>query len=229
MTLQPGTVTAAANQWVNVRQHASTAAPIVGQLRPGASVQYDPAPRVGGWYLVGDRAFNTWYALDNGFVAEKVVTIQPAPSAFRLVNPVGCESVISSRFGVRRDYDGDGIDDDIHEGLDITRRHADCTPLILNGADGVVMDASSAGSYGNHVVVSSVVGGQEWRVWYAHMAQMFVSKGQVVKAGAVIGVMGSSGNSSGVHLHLSLQKIGAPTPQGSPLANVVDPEPLVEW
>ncbi len=121
------------------------------------------------------------------------------------------------------------MSDDIHEGLDITRAHPDCTPLILAAAAGVIDDVSSVGDYGNHVKVKTTVGTQVYVLWYCHLMSMFVVEGQQVKAGDPIGVMGTTGNSTGVHLHLNCQKIGAATPPGSPVASVIDPEPLIDW
>lgn len=181
------------------------------------------------WYRVLDGMGNAGWCADPIQGVPSFIDAAPVPPTLRLKNPVGCAHIITSKFGVARDYDGDGIFDDIHEGLDITHKHSDCMPLILNGAAGVVMDVSSAGDYGNHVIVSTVIGSQEFRAWYCHMAQMFVSRGQVVKAGDLLGVMGRTGNSTGVHLHLNVQKIGAPTPAGSPVPMVIDPEPLIQW
>jgi uncharacterized protein YgiM (DUF1202 family) len=211
--------------WVNVRAEPRDTAADLGDLRRNDVVTLF-SPTVNDWVYVESQTVKGWVSLQNGKVAFAPVTAQPA---FRLRNPVGCASVISSHFGVQRDYDGDGVDEASHEGVDITRKHPDCAPLILAPCDGVVMDVSSAGAYGNHVVISSVVSGQEYRVWLAHMAQVFVVKGQQVRAGAVVGVMGSTGNSTGLHLHLSVQKVGAPTPKGSPLSSVIDPEMLLDF
>ncbi len=152
-----------------------------------------------------------------------------AVPTLRIQNPVCCASGISSKFGVPRDYDGDGVFDDIHEGLDITRAHADCTPLIRAGVAGVVSEVSSVGDYGNHVKVKVTVGAQGYVLWYCHLERVLVSVGQPVAAGVYVGVMGTTGNSSGLHLHLNVQKVGAPTPAGSPLPSVLDPQPLIDW
>lgn len=175
---------------------------------------------------------------DEGYCAVQVKGVEsfnppviaPAPpQTFKLQNPIGCAHVISSKFGVPRDYDGDGVLDDVHEGLDITRAHSDCTPLILAAADGTVTEVSSVGAYGNHVKIKSVNGADTYVLWYCHMSHMFVAAGQAVKVGDPIGVMGSTGNSTGLHLHLNCQKVGAPTPAGSPVPNVIDPLPLIVW
>lgn len=218
------TLTKIPASYINLR--ASPNGTDIGDLRVGDVVTMTGVTS-GEWVeLLTAANLRGWVSLQGGAV---VFTPTAAVEPFRLKNPVGCAHVISSKFGVPRDYDGDGVFDDIHEGLDITRAHADCTPLILNGAAGVVTEVSSAGAYGNHVKVSSTVSGVEYVVWYCHMAQMFVVRGMTVKAGDPLGVMGSTGNSTGLHLHLNVQKAGAPTPPGSPVPNVINPEPLIDW
>lgn len=72
-------------------------------------------------------------------------------------------------------------------------------------ADGVVVGVNSEGwSYGQHVIVEHVINGQSIQSWYAHMAMgsIRVEVGDFLKVGDQIGQAGSTGASTGPHLHL---------------------------
>lgn len=91
---------------------------------------------------------------------------------------------------------------DYHKGIDIAM------PLgteIRAGHDGVVTSAGSAGDYGLVVVLDD---GKGLVSKYAHCSELLVSAGQEVKAGDVIARVGSTGQSSGPHLHLEIIKDG---------------------
>ena len=112
-----------------------------------------------------------------------------------LIKPV--TGRISSRFGVssrlRRSY---------HTGLDIA-----CSKgtAIKVAASGTVTFAGWKGSYGNLVVVTHSNGVQ---TYYGHCSRIFVSAGQQVSQGSVIAAVGSTGNSTGPHLHLEVRVNG---------------------
>lgn len=86
-----------------------------------------------------------------------------------------------------------------HTGLDIATSSG--TPIQVV-ADGIVTNASYKGSYGNIVKVDH---GNNVETWYAHTKQMNVTVGQKVKAGDVIATVGSTGNSTGSHLHFEIR------------------------
>ena len=153
--------------------------------------------------------------------------VDPVAHKFTLIRPIGCDTIVTSNFGVPRDYDGDGTFDDKHEGTDYAPAHKNCHPPILAGADGVVIKVSNVGAYGNHVVLEHDVGGDVYRTWYCHLDKAFVTVGQTVKQGDYLGIMGTTGNSTGVHLHFSLQWIGHGL-SGFVLPDVVDPTPYFE-
>lgn len=210
--------------YVNVRNAPAQTGADVGDLRKGDLVTlYDPPSN--GWVYIEKGALKGWTSLQNGAVVFTPVNV-PTPT-LRIKDPVCCASVITSRFGVPRDYDGDGVFDDIHEGLDLAPAHKDCTPLVRAGVDGVVVEVSNVGAYGNHVKVKTTVGTQAYVLWYCHLERILVVMNQTVKAADYVGVMGSTGNSTGMHLHLNCQKVGAPTPAGSPVPSVINPEPLI--
>ncbi|CAM3941027.1 M23 family metallopeptidase [Mesobacillus zeae] len=90
----------------------------------------------------------------------------------------------------------------MHKGIDIARP-GDRT--IKAADNGIVVSAGMDGSYGNKVVIDHQNG---FRTVYAHLDSISVSSGQTVEAGSQIGVMGSTGDSTGVHLHFEVYKNG---------------------
>lgn len=108
------------------------------------------------------------------------------------VKPVS--GTISSRYGV-----SSRIRKSTHTGLDIAAPSG--TPIKVV-ADGTVISASYNGSYGNLVKVDH---GNGVETWYAHTSKMYVSVGQNVNCGETIAAVGSTGNSTGAHLHLEIR------------------------
>lgn len=107
---------------------------------------------------------------------------------------VPVSGTISSRYGV-----SSRIRSSNHTGLDIASPSG--TPIKVVAA-GTVTCASYNGSYGNLVKVNH---GNGLETWYAHTSKMYVSVGQKVEAGEVIAAVGSTGNSTGAHLHLEIR------------------------
>lgn len=101
---------------------------------------------------------------------------------------------ITSRYGV-----SSNIRKSTHTGLDIAATTG--TPIKVV-SDGTVTSASYNGAYGNLVKVSH---GNGVETWYAHTSKMYVTVGQTVKAGEVIAAVGSTGNSTGPHLHFEIR------------------------
>ncbi|WP_407270704.1 murein hydrolase activator EnvC family protein [Radiobacillus sp. PE A8.2] len=100
---------------------------------------------------------------------------------------------------------------DFHKGMDIA---AGGTVPIYAAEDGVVSMARhynrSSGwwSFGNFVMITHYINGQQYTTVYAHMRSLNVSYGQTVTRGQQIGVMGNTGNSTGQHLHFEIHKGG---------------------
>lgn len=91
----------------------------------------------------------------------------------------------------------------MHAGLDFTAPTG--TPIYAT-ADGTVSEASyNIGGYGNIVKINHGFG---YETWYAHMVRIKVRNGQKVKRGEVIGWVGSTGKSTGPHLHYEVHKNG---------------------
>ena len=104
---------------------------------------------------------------------------------------------ISSRFGSRS-----SVRSSIHTGLDIAARLG--TP-IKAAAGGTVVHAGWKGSLGKLIVISH---GNGVQTYYAHCNSIGVSVGQKISQGEVIGKVGSTGNSTGPHLHLEIRVNG---------------------
>ena len=92
----------------------------------------------------------------------------------------------------------------LHTGLDFTA--ATGTPIYATG-NGTISEAVYDNSgYGRHVVINH---GYGYKTLYAHMVKIKVRRGQKVKRGEVIGWVGSSGKSTGPHLHYEVIKQGS--------------------
>jgi murein DD-endopeptidase MepM/ murein hydrolase activator NlpD len=93
-----------------------------------------------------------------------------------------------------------------HNGVDIGVRTGDA---IYAADGGIIIFAGwwGANGYGNLIVVDHLNG---WQTWYAHLSQVNVICGQQVNAGDVIGLGGSTGRSSGPHLHFETRLEGVP-------------------
>lgn len=86
-----------------------------------------------------------------------------------------------------------------HTGLDLSAPMG--TP-IMSITNGVVTSVGYEGSYGNQIVVTTEDGEE---LWYCHLSEYAVEVGDAVRAGEVIGYVGSTGNSTGPHLHLEVR------------------------
>ncbi|MCF6139095.1 peptidoglycan DD-metalloendopeptidase family protein [Pseudalkalibacillus berkeleyi] len=91
-----------------------------------------------------------------------------------------------------------------HKGIDIARPSSRSILAVDNGT--VSSAGFNSGGYGNRIIINHNNG---FKSVYAHLASMNVKVGQTVKKGQKIGVMGSTGNSTGVHLHFELYKNGS--------------------
>ena len=112
-----------------------------------------------------------------------------------LIRPIS--GTITSRFGVRS-----SIRSSAHTGLDIS---APTGTAIKSASSGTVTFAGWKGSYGNMIVVSH---GNGVQTYYAHCSKLYASVGQSVAQGETIAAVGSTGNSTGPHLHLEVRVNG---------------------
>lgn len=90
----------------------------------------------------------------------------------------------------------------LHKGIDIARP----SNRTIKAADhGVVSAAGYKGGYGNRIVINHNNG---MKTLYAHLSSINVRPGQVIEKGTAIGIMGSTGNSTGIHLHFEIYQNG---------------------
>lgn len=109
---------------------------------------------------------------------------------------------VSSEFGTRSDpFHGKARK---HNGIDLASPAG--TPIYAT-ADAIVGRAERAGGYGNLVELNH---GNGYQTRYAHMQKILVRKGQYVRRGTVVGLVGSTGRSTGPHLHYEVRKNGKP-------------------
>lgn len=129
-------------------------------------------------------------------VPEAAVAPAPAPSSNAMfIRPVAGR--YSSGYG-GRDI-GEGAES--HLGQDIA--NATGTPISAS-ATGYVSFAGVMGGYGNVVILTHSINGQSYATVYAHMSAISVSAGQAVSQGQTVGLLGSTGRSTGPHLHFEI-------------------------
>lgn len=110
-----------------------------------------------------------------------------------------------------------------HEGLDLHVVTGDDVLACRDGIVAVVLDKGDVG-YGKRVVIKHEDG---WTTWYGHLSEFFCEPGEQVVRGQKIGEAGNTGNSTGPHLHLTVQHHGFGQ-SGYVLPDVVDPLPLLQ-
>ncbi len=134
------------------------------------------------------------------------ITVRPKPEV-RVLPVQGYR--LTARFG-----SSGGLWAADHTGLDFAAPEGTAIRAI---ADGVVTEVAYDGAYGNKTVVRLEDGTE---LWFCHQSAQSVSVGDQVSAGDVIGAVGSTGNTTGPHLHLEVRVSGEP----------IDPEvALADW
>lgn len=134
----------------------------------------------------------------SSYSTEKKVSYDDSALGIALVEPV--KGTITSRFGRRSGG--------THTGLDIANSTG--TP-IKAAATGTVIYAGYKGSYGRMIIIAHT---NSIQTYYAHCSRLYVSAGQTVSQGEIIAAVGSTGNSTGPHLHLEVRVNGvAKNPQ----------------
>ena len=119
------------------------------------------------------------------------------------------DGIISSKFGYRETATGAVPKN--HTGTDIA---ASFGTKIMSATDGEIVLASEEGDYGKHLKVQ--IG--EVAIIYAHCNQLYVKQGEHVKQGQEIAEVGSTGNSTGPHLHFEVRY----------QERIVDPQKILE-
>ncbi|KGR80586.1 murein hydrolase activator EnvC family protein [Ureibacillus manganicus] len=94
-----------------------------------------------------------------------------------------------------------GFGAEFHYGIDLANSTG--TPIV-SSAGGIVTYAAPLSTYGNCIIITHSVNGQIFTTVYAHLSSIQVSPGQSVGKGQQIGLMGSTGRSTGPHLHFEI-------------------------
>ncbi len=140
-----------------------------------------------------------WHAEAQALVLTRVAAlaarIEPAGTGF--VRPIA--GVVSSPFGWR---DISVAGNRFHGGVDLA---AASGTAVLAARGGVVTFAGWAGAYGFAVFVDHETG---WQTRYGHLSRIDVRVGDRVRQGAVVGGVGSTGASTGPHLHFEIRHEG---------------------
>lgn len=121
----------------------------------------------------------------------------------RIPRVLPCSGRISSYFGRRSNPVSRGRSE-VHHGIDITSSYR--TPIRAS-ADGVVEYAGWMNSYGYTVIINHQNG---YKSLYGHNSKLLVKKDQSVKRGQTISLMGSTGRSTGTHVHFEVRINGNP-------------------
>jgi murein DD-endopeptidase MepM/ murein hydrolase activator NlpD len=154
------------------------------------------------------RLFATWQQTDRAPIAATgTSTTGPSASPLRIgrtaipsLNPLSSAS-LTSGFGMRTHPVLGGRRG--HKGIDLASPTG--TPIRAT-ADGVISRADWFSSYGLFV---SIEHGGEIQTRYGHMSRLNVAAGQAVKKGDIIGYVGSTGRSTGPHLHYEVRIAGS--------------------
>ncbi len=111
------------------------------------------------------------------------------------------DGIISSDYGYR--YLG-GYE--FHTGIDLVAKNGSCYgKTAVAAADGVVVESGYSSSRGNYVIIEHEYG---FSTVYMHFAKRLVSKGDKVKAGDPVGLIGATGRVTGAHLHFEIHLNG---------------------
>lgn len=124
-----------------------------------------------------------------------VVTDVPSlKNLFHFIKPI--EGIVSSGFGSRESQYQNVTG--AHTGIDLA---ADFGTHIKAAMTGTVTQVSTEGDYGNHIRITK----DNVTTLYAHCQDIFVSEGQEIIEGQEIASVGSTGNSTGPHLHFEIR------------------------
>lgn len=153
---------------------------------------------------VRDKAKKEDKALDKELedLIKKYKEQQVAEAKGKLLWPLPADRLkISSKFGWRKLYG----EDDYHLGIDLPAPYG---TEIYAANDGKVLKARYSSSYGYYILIDH---GGELSTLYAHCSKLLVKAGDTVKRGQVIAKVGSTGNSTGYHLHFEVRVNGTVT------------------
>ncbi len=138
--------------------------------------------------------FSSWKQMDNPGV------VTPRSTVYVPVGRPVDDLALTSNYGVRSDpFTGHAR---MHKGIDIPGPVG--TPIYAT-ADGIVNRAERMNGYGNLVEISH---GNDTQTRYGHLSKLLVQPNERVRRGQLIGLMGSTGRSTGSHLHYEIRVAG---------------------
>ncbi len=143
--------------------------------------------------------FNSTTAAGREYLNRSVSPLVNLQAAQQFIFPLAIPAPITSLFGFRiHPITGERR---FHAGTDLGA--AEGTPVLAAQA-GTVVSAGYAGGYGMMVVLDHKVDGNELQSRYAHLSEILVEPGKSVRKGEVVGLVGSTGLSTGPHLHFEM-------------------------
>lgn len=185
----------------------------IGALEDKTAILHDIA-------LADQQTFTDWFARYYPGTKVRFYSPIPEPQFPMVAFPMTGNYYITSVFNDPRSYG-------LHEGIDFAPKPVGTTAYALAAYDGVVTSVATTSGYGNRVVIRHTSPtGLVFYTWYAHLANFMVQQNQSVTKGTLLGIIGSTGNSTGVHLHFNYQVPGHGL-GGYVIPDVVDPKPLI--
>lgn len=143
-----------------------------------------------------------------GIMRKQYILAMSAALAAVACSAAGAQTMTSG-YGARSDpFNGKRAN---HAGVDIAARTG--TPVYATG-DGYIGRSRWAGGYGNLVEINH---GSGYQTRFGHLSRRMVAEGQYVRRGTLIGLIGSTGRSTGPHLHYEVRYNGL----------AVDPTPFI--
>lgn len=152
---------------------------------------------VGGGQQIGNLSLMDQYGLYDTYLEKVFRGLVTTPTGYP------GRPVISSSYGYRNNpfHSGSG---EFHAGIDFKGNKGD---KVKNTADGVVVFAGWEKGYGKCVRIGHRDG---YQTLYGHLSEILVESGENVAANEVIGLIGSTGRSTGNHLHYEVRRYGKP-------------------
>lgn len=163
--------------------------------------RHGPPPEV-----INQRVLAVWWTVAQQIrahrgVARSAITPDAGRAGFLWpVSPI----IVTSSFGFRRDPILGEEQVRFHAGLDLGGRRGDV--VVASGA-GRVTAAGWEGGHGRSVTIQHPQG---YSTRYAHLSRILVTQGAMIEAGQALGLMGSTGRSTGPHLHFELRQGSVP-------------------
>lgn len=197
-----------AREGLNIRNSASSSGKKLGAIPYNTKVTVTSVKN--GWGYVKYGKVSGWICLDYATKVSNTnttttTTIKPTQTTVnKFVNPLSSKyktNIVTQSF--RNYYKGNGY----HLGVDLGTSGNKSTNVvaIANGVVYRVLKTSESSGYGNLVIVKHVLeNGKVLYSAYGHLASVSVKEGAEVSAGTKLGVRGSTGYSTGPHLHLAV-------------------------